>query len=124
MTNYQAIQNILRAEIDSETDNDVRATILQQLELLEAILELKYLEKKDKLNTKLQKQAQDLVSAQTQIQNQNQNQVQGQNKPKTHSEILQTGLQGKSQNIKSKTQEKQKQVEKYKEKRLVIQITQ
>ena len=96
LTNYQAIQNILRAEIDLETDNDVRAAILQQLELLEAILELKYLGKKDKLNTKLQKQAQDLVPAQTQSQNQNQNQVQEQNKPKTHLEILQIGLQEKS----------------------------
>ena len=67
MTNYQAIQNILRVEIDSETDNDVRVAILQQLELLEVILEHKYLGKKDKLNTKLQKQAQDLVPAQTQI---------------------------------------------------------
>ena len=63
LTNYQAIQSILKAEIDSETDRDIQAAILQQLELLEAILELKCLGKKEKLNIKLQKQIQDLIPA-------------------------------------------------------------
>ena len=66
MINYQAIQTILRTEIQTETDRDIQATILQQLELLEAILEYKYLEIKEKLNTKLQKQIQETIPAQIQ----------------------------------------------------------
>ena len=55
LTNYQAIQTILKTEIQTETDKDIQTTILQQLELLEAILEYKYLGTKEKLNVKLQK---------------------------------------------------------------------
>ena len=78
--------------------------------LLEAILELKCLGKREKLNIKLQKQIQDSIPAQivpAQIapaQTQAPIQAQEQNKPKTHAEILQTGLQGKnSQDIRLKT---------------------
>ena len=53
LINYQAIQTILRIEIQTETDKDIQATILQQLELLEVILEYKYLGIKEKLNVKL-----------------------------------------------------------------------
>jgi len=117
LTNYQAIQTILRTEIQTETDKDIQATILKQLELLEAILEFKYLGKKDKLNVKLQKQVQELIPVQAQVQEQKQ--------VKTYAETLQTGIQEKNnQNIKSKTQQKQKEVKEYKEKRLVIQTTQ
>jgi hypothetical protein len=121
LINYQAIQTILKAEMQTETDKDIQTTILQQLELLEAILKFKFLDKKKKLNTKLQKQA-CLISIQTQ------NQTQQQQQSKTYAEILQTDSQKKnSQVIKAKTQkaqQKQKQAEEYKEKRLVIQTTQ
>ena len=63
LINYQAIQTILRTEIQTETDRDIQATILQQLELLEAILEYKYLEIKEKLNAKLQKQILETIPA-------------------------------------------------------------
>ena len=117
LINYQAIQTILKTEMEAEIDKDIQATILKQLELLEAILEFKYLDKKDKLNIKLQKQVQELIPVQTQVQKQKQ--------VKTYAETLQTGIQEKnSQNIKFKTQQKQKEVKKYKEKRLIIQITQ
>ncbi len=117
LINYQAIQTILKTEMETETDKDIQATILKQLELLEAILEFKYLGKKDRLNLKLQKQVQELIPVQAQVQEQKQ--------VKTYAETLQTGTQEKnSQNIKSKTQQKQKEVKEYKEKRLVIQTTQ
>ena len=69
LINYQAIQTILKTEMEAETDKNIQATILKQLELLEAILEFKYLNKKNKLNIKLQKQSQvqELIPAQTQI---------------------------------------------------------
>jgi hypothetical protein len=124
LTNYQAIQNILKTEMQTETDKNIQAVILQQLELLEAILKFKYLNKKEKLNIKLQKQAQKTISVQIQTQTQAQEQQQS----KTYAKALQTDVQKKSsQNIRSKTQksqQKQKQVEEYKEKRLVIQTTQ
>ena len=118
LINYQAIQTILKTEIQTETDRDIQATILQQLELLEAILKYKYLEIKEKLNAKLQKQIQETTPAQIQAQEQQQS--------KTYTQILQTNIEKKkSQDIKSqKAQEKQRQVEEYKEKRLVIQTTQ
>ena len=72
LTNYQAIQTILRTEIQTKTDRDIQATILQQLELLEAILEYKYLGIKEKLNAKLQKQTQETVPVQIQTQEQQQ----------------------------------------------------
>ena len=102
MINYQAIQTILRTEIQTETDRDIQATILQQLELLEAILEYKYLEIKEKLNAKLQKQIQETTPAQIQAQEQQQS--------KTYTQILQTNIEKKkSQDIKSqKAQEKQR----------------
>ena len=56
MINYQAIQTILKAEMQTETNKDIQTTILQQLGLLEVILEFKYLDKKKKL-IKLQRQA-------------------------------------------------------------------
>src|SRR5436189_1297471 len=103
LINYQAIQTILKTEMEAETDKDIQATIFKQLELLEAILEFKYLGKKDKLNIKLQKQVQELIPVQTQVQKQKQ--------VKTYAETLQTGIQEKnSQNIKSKTQQKQKEI--------------
>ena len=120
LINYQAIQSILKAEMQTEKDKDIQLAILQQLELLEAILEFKYLDKKEKLDTKLQKQVQEIIPAQRQIQEQKQ--------PKTYAQILQTNTQEKkSQDIRAKTQksqQKQKQVKEYKEKRLVIQTTQ
>ena len=61
LINYQAIQIILKTEMEAETDKDIQAIIFKQLELLEAILEIKYLDKKDKLNIKLQKQVQELI---------------------------------------------------------------
>ncbi len=97
LINYQAIQTILKTEMETEIDKDIQATILKQLELLEAILEFKYLDKKDRLNLKLQKQVQELIPVQAQVQEQKQ--------VKTYAETLQTGIQEKnSQNIKSKTQ--------------------
>ena len=85
--------------METEADKDIQATILKQLELLEAILEFKYLDKKNKLNVKLQKQVQELIPVQAQVQEQKQ--------VKTYTETLQTGIQEKnSQNIKSKTQQK------------------
>jgi hypothetical protein len=96
LINYQTIQTILKTEMEAEADKDIQATILKQLELLEAILEFKYLGKKDRLNLKLQKQVQELIPVQAQVQEQKQ--------VKTYAETLQTGIQEKnSQNIKSKT---------------------
>jgi hypothetical protein len=128
LINYQAIQNILKTEMQTETDKNIQTAVLQQLELLEAILKFKYLSKKKKLSTKLQKQTQMIVSAQLPTQFQAQNQSQKQQQSKTYAEMLQTGIQEKnSQDIRAKvqkSQQKQKQVEEYKKKRLVIQTTQ
>jgi hypothetical protein len=70
LINYQAIQNILKAEMQTEKDKDIQLAILQQLELLEVILEFKYLGKKEKLDIKLQKQVQEIIPAQEQTQEQ------------------------------------------------------
>ena len=55
LINYQAIQAILKTELQAEADKDIQIAVCQQLELLEAILEFKLLNKKEKLNDKLQK---------------------------------------------------------------------
>ena len=126
LINYQAIQSILKAEMQTEKNKDIQLAILQQLELLEAILKFKYLDKKKKLDTKLQKQVQFQKQIQETIPAQRQTQEQQQSK--TYAQILQSNTQGKnSQDIRAKTQksqQRQKQVIEYKEKRLVIQTTQ
>jgi len=126
LINYQAIQSILKAEMQTEKNKDIQLAILQQLELLEAILKFKYLDKKKKLDTKLQKQVQFQKQIQETIPAQRQTQEQQQSK--TYAQILQSNTQGKnSQDIRAKTQksqQRQKQIIEYKEKRLVIQTTQ
>ena len=96
LINYQAIQTSLKAESLIEEDQDIQQAILQQLEVLEAILEFKYLGKKEKLITKLQKQAQKptLVQnlAQNLAQNQTQSQTQAQIQLKTYAKTLQTSI--------------------------------
>ena len=49
MINYQAIQAILKTELQAETDKNIQIAIHQQLEMLEAILEFKLLNQKEKL---------------------------------------------------------------------------
>ena len=76
LINYQAIQTILKTEIESEKNKNVQQAILKQLELLQAILEFKSSDKIENLNAKLQKQSQKqtqkIIPAQIQAQNQTQ----------------------------------------------------
>jgi len=81
LINYQAIQAILKTELQAEADKDVQIAVCQQLELLEAILEFKLLNKKEKLNDKLQKPQEIALVP-----------VQNQNQSKSYAEALQSGI--------------------------------
>ena len=86
LINYQAIQAILKTELQAEADKDVQIAVCQQLELLEAILEFKLLNKKEKLNDKLQKPQEIALVP-----------VQNQNQPKSYAEALQSDIQKKNE---------------------------
>ena len=114
LVNYQAIQDILQAELLAEKDQDIQAAIQKQLEILDAIVSYKRLGNK---------------ASRTEIQNQSQtqSQTQSQNQAKTYSQAVKLGLAEKREetiNQKlSKNQQKQKKTLEYREKRLVIQVT-
>ena len=108
LINYQLVLNILTTELQAEKDQNIQAAILAQLNILKAILDYKQFNKKKELDAVLQKQAQ------------------AQNQTKTYAQAVKENLSTeKEQKVNQdllKAQQKQDRTQKYREKRLVIQV--